>query len=60
VIDGVLGSPVEEELVVMALSELVGLPDLPVRVDPLVLLGDERERVRGAAEALRGARVDEG
>ena len=38
----------------MALSALVALPELPLRSDPLTFIEDEREKVRRAAEILRG------
>lgn len=56
VIDGALELPMPEELVVMALSALVALPELPVRSDPLALLEDERKKVQRAAETVLAAR----
>jgi hypothetical protein len=58
VVDAVLATAAEEELIVMALNELAGLPHLPVRADPLVLMNDERESVRQAAATARAARAD--
>jgi hypothetical protein len=56
VIDRALRPSTPEELVVMALSALVALPELPLRSDPLTFIEDEREKVRRAAEILRAAR----
>jgi hypothetical protein len=57
VVDAVLATVTEEEVIVVALNELAGLPHLPVRSDLLVLVDDERESVRQAAATARAARA---